>query len=272
MTTKVNVRNNIFQHVQVLKTNRKKRTHYKEFVVEGVRNINEALRNGWNIKSFLFSEGELSDWAQDILHKVKTEMNYEFSKELMRELSGKGDTSELMAIVEMRELSLWEIKFSENPFFVLFDRPSNRGNLGTIIRSCDSLGVDCLIITGHAVDVYDPDVIASTMGAFFSLPVVRISENESLWKLIDRMKERYEEFRLVGSTAHQKKAIYETDLTSPLMLLIGNETKGLSYAYRENCDVLCTIPMAEGATSSSFNVGCAASIMMYEVMRQRRQI
>ncbi len=272
MTTKVLVRNNIFQHVQVLKTNRKKRYHYKEFVVEGVRNINEAIRNGWTIKAFLFSEGALSDWAKEILQSVKTGMNYQFSYELMRELSGKEDTSELMAIVEMREIPLSELPVSANPFIVLFDRPSNKGNLGTVIRSCDAQGVDFLVITGHAVDLYDPDVITSSMGSFFSLPVVRLADTDSLQRLIQEIKTMHENFRLIGSTSHKQKAIYELDLSTPLMLLIGNETKGLSHAYRESCDELCTIPMAETSVATSFNVSCAASIMMYEVMKQRRQV
>ncbi len=203
---------------------------------------------------------------------VKTEMNYQFSHELMKELSGKDDASELLAIVEMRDSSLSQINVSENPFIVLFDRPSNKGNLGTIIRSCDAEGVDFLVITGHAVDIYDPDVITASMGSFFSLPVIRVFDYDSLWNMIHNIKMMHENLRLIGSTAHQKKAIYEVDLSSPLMLLIGNETKGLSYTYKEKCDELCSIPMAEDSVASSFNVSCAASIMMYEVTRQRRQV
>ena len=268
--TRITVRNNIFQHIQVLKTNRKKRNQYREFVVEGVRNINEAVKNGWKIHSFLYGEGRLSDWAKELLATVKTKENYCFSEELMRELSEKEDTSELMAVVEMRELAPGQIRLSENPFLVLFDRPSNKGNLGTMIRSCDALGVDALIMTGHAVDLYDPEVIAASMGSFFSLPVVRIAETDVFEKMIRELKEKYGEFRMYGSTAHQQKAIYELNLTVPLLLFIGNETKGLSYAYKELCDELCTIPMAESSTASSFNVSCAASIMMYEVVRQRK--
>lgn len=268
--TRITVRNNIFQHIQVLKTNRTKRNRYGEFVVEGVRNINEAVKNGWQIKSFLCGEEKLSDWAQELLATVKTKENYRFSQELMQDLSSKEDTSELMAIVEMKEIVPTEMKLSDNPFLVLFDRPSNKGNLGTMIRSCDALGVDALIITGHAVDLYDPEVVAASMGSFFSLPVVRIAEQEILYEMINLMKATYGIFHMFGSTAHQQKAIYELDLTSPLLLFVGNETKGLSYAYKELCDELCTIPMAESSTASSFNVSCAASIMMYEVVRQRK--
>ncbi len=267
---RVTVRNNIFQHVQVLQNNRKKRSMYREFVVEGVRNINEAVKNGWKIKSFLCKEGVLSGWAQELLATVKTKENYCFSKELMEELSGKEDASELMAIVERRERTLGEIKASGVPFFVLFDRPSNKGNLGSIIRSCDALGADGLIMTGHGVDLYDPEVIAASMGSFFSLPVVRVEETKELQAWVDFMKERYGEFRLYGSTAHQQKAIYELNFNGPLLLFVGNETKGLSFGYKEMCDELCTIPMAETGTASSFNVSCAASIMMYEVVRQRK--
>ena len=98
----------------------------------------------------------------------------------------------------------------------------------------------------------------------------RIAEPDTLYEMINGMKVTYGTFRLFGSTAHQQKAIDELDLTSPLMLFIGNETKGLSYAYKELCDELCTIPMAESSAASSFDVSCAASIMMYEVVRQRK--
>ena len=74
--TRITVRNNIFQHIQVLKTNRTKRNRYGEFVVEGVRNINEAVKNGWQIKSFLYGEAKLSDWAQELLATVKTKENF----------------------------------------------------------------------------------------------------------------------------------------------------------------------------------------------------
>lgn len=268
--TRVTVRNNIFQHVQVLQNNRKKRSMYREFVVEGVRNINEAVKNGWNIKAFLCKEGELSRWAQELIATVKTQENYCFSNELMGKLSGKEDVSELMAIVERKERSFAEVKASGVPFFVLFDRPSNKGNLGSVIRSCDALGVDGLIMTGHGVDLYDPEVIAASMGSFFSLPVIRVEETKELQGWIDSMKEKYGVFHLYGSTAHQQKAIYELDFSGPLLLFVGNETKGLSYGYKEMCDELCTIPMAETGTASSFNVSCAASIMMYEAVRQRK--
>lgn len=267
--TKIFSKNSTFQKFEVLKTNRNKRYRYNEFLVEGVRSLNEAVKNHWKIKSFLYDKNNLSDWAQDMIDQVHTDLNYCLTPDLMKELSGKEDTSELMAVIEMREDKLDNVPLSENPFIVLFDRPSNKGNLGTMIRSCDALGADMLIITGHSVDLYDPDVIVSAMGSFFNLPVIRISDNNTLFEYIDNLKNRYTDFITIGTTAHNEKPIYSANLTSPLMLMMGNETMGLNRAFKEYCDMLCTIPMSERSYATSFNVSCAASILMYEVTRQR---
>lgn len=270
--TNIFSKNSTFQKFEVLKTNRNKRYRYNEFFVEGVRSLKEAALNGWKIKSLIYDKDNLSDWAKDMIRTVSTEMNYCLTPELMRDLSDKEDTSELMAVIEMREDDLNGIQLSENPFIVLFDRPSNKGNLGTMIRSCDALGADMLIITGHAVDLYDPDVVVSAMGSFFNMPVVRIADNNELFDYIKKLKAKHPDFTVIGTTAHKENPVYSVDLTSPLMLMMGNETTGLNKAFKEYCDLLCTIPMAEGSYASSFNVSCAASILMYEITRQRKLI
>lgn len=262
-------KNNDFQKFEVLKTNRKKRYRYNEFLVEGVRSLNEAVKNNWKIKSFLYDKGNLSDWARDMIARVQTDLNFCLTPDLMKELSGKEDTSELMAVIEMREDRLDTIMLSENPFIVLFDRPSNKGNLGTMIRSCDALGVDMLILTGHSVDLYDTDVVVAAMGSFFNLPVIRISDNKMLFEYVNKLRTWYPDFITVGTTAHNAKPIYTANLASPLMLMMGNETMGLNKAFKEYCDLLCTIPMSEKSYATSFNVSCAASILMYEITRQR---
>ena len=128
--TKIFNRNNLFQKFEVLKTNRNKRYKYNEFLVEGVRSLNEAVNNNWKIKSFIYDRNNLSGWAKDMINKVNTYANFYLTPELMKKLSEKEDTSELMAIIEMREDKLDNVMLSENPFIVLFDRPSNKGNLG----------------------------------------------------------------------------------------------------------------------------------------------
>ncbi len=263
-------KNATYQKFEVLKTNRNKRFKYGEFFVEGVRNINEAIKNNWEISSFLYSdERELSSWAQNILATVKTEINYNLSWQLMADISSKEDTSELLAIVKMRDDELSSIKSLDIPLIVLFDRPSNKGNLGTIIRSCDSFGVDGIIITGHAVDMYEADVISASMGSFFSIPTIRVSDNENLMSYIDTLKEKYPDLQIVGTTAHKEKLISELDFKKPTILMLGNETDGLNRKFKELSDDMATIPMSDNSSATSFNVACAATVVLYEAIRQR---
>ncbi len=272
-TQRILSKNADYQRFEVLKTNRNKRYKYGTFLCEGVRNLNEAKAKGWIFESLLYSfEGKLSDWAKGMLTETETAINYALTDTLMAELSGKEDTSELMAVIRMRDDEPDRIleRLSDNPVIALFDRPSNRGNLGTIIRSADALGIEALVITGHAVDLYDPEVIVSTMGSFFKLPVLRLSSNEEIHALISALKDKYPTMQLLGTTAHTENMIYDADITHPTMFFIGNETEGLNRHFREICDVYVKIPMAETSFASSFNVGCAATVMFYEAARQRK--
>ena len=272
-TERIYTKSATYQKFEVLKNNRNKRYKYKELFVEGVRNINEAIKNDWAIVSFLYTtEKTLSDWAKDIIKSTKTEINYELPLNLMAELSGKEDTSELIALINMRDDNISQFKLSDNPLLALFDRPSNKGNLGSVIRSCDALGIDGLIITGHAVDLYDPDTVVSTMGSFFKLPVIRMVGNESVQSFISDMKNDYPGFKVIGTTSHHETNIYDVDMTTPILIMIGNETDGLCNQFKEICDVEATIPMDVNSSASSFNVACASTVIFYEAVRQRKKI
>jgi len=267
-TTRIHTENATYQLLQVLKTNRNKRHRQGVFLVEGVKSINEALRAGWTVQSFLYSfERPLSDWAACLLEGIQTEINYELTQPLMEALSDKTDTSELLAVVRMKD----EAPFghAENPVFMLFDRPSNKGNLGTLLRSCDALGVHGLILTGHGVDIYDPEVVRSSMGSFFRVPFRRLSSNGEIEAFFASLRGEYPGLRLIGTTAHRKRTICEVDLTGPVLFLIGNETEGLNRWMAEQCNETATIPMRPDAAATSFNVSCAATVLLYEAARQR---
>ncbi|MBE0601226.1 MAG: rRNA methyltransferase [Firmicutes bacterium] len=266
-------KNAAYQKFEVLKTNRNKRYRYGEFFVEGVRNLNEAAANGWAFSALLYTpETPLSAWAREMLSSVRAEAHYALSAALMAELSGKTDTSELLAVVKMRQDDLSALPMREVPLFALFDRPSNKGNLGTVIRSCDALGVDGLILTGHAVDLYDPEVVVAGMGSFFHMPVIRVPDTERAIGWMADRKEQDPAFQIVGTTAHRETNAEDVDFSRPTLLMIGNETDGLSRGLKETCDVLATIPLCETSSASSLNVACAATALLYEAARQRRTI
>ena len=268
-TKRIYSSNSDFQLLEVLKTNRNKRHKQGLFLAEGVKPINEALRAGWEVHSFLYSfERPLSDWATCLLEGIPTEVNYALTQALMEALSDKSDASELLAVLRMRE----EIPFErtcENPVFVLFDRPSNKGNLGTLLRSCDAFGAGSLVLTGHGVDIYDPEVVRSSLGSLFRVPFLRLSSNDEIEALFASLREQYPGLQIVGTTSHRKQIISEAKLTGPVLFMLGNETEGLNRKLTDQCDTLVTIPMKAEAAATSFNVSCAATVMLYEAARQR---
>jgi 23S rRNA (uridine2479-2'-O)-methyltransferase len=266
----IHTKNSEFQYIETLRRNRVKRNQSKEFFVEGVRAIDQALLNSWSINAFVYTrEKRLSDWAAKILEQSKAKKHYELPAQLLKEISQREEPSELIALVGMPPDDLARIPVRENPLVVVLDRPILPGNIGSVIRSCDALRVDGLIITGHSADLYDPETIRATTGSFFSIPTVRLPSHRELIAWIDQLREHCKELRIVGTSAKASIAIDAFDFRLPTVLLAGNETHGISENYREMCDVLTTIPMSGSA--SSFNLACAVSIMLYEVDRQRRQ-
>ncbi|MHB8625084.1 MAG: TrmH family RNA methyltransferase [Aggregatilineales bacterium] len=261
--------NNAFQYVETLRRNREKRHRHREFFVEGVRPINQALAHGWPISAFYYTDNHsLSDWAKRILAESTAETHYELPSALLAKLSLKNEPSELLAVFSMPDDQLERIPIRENPLIVLFDRPASPGNLGSIIRSCDALGADGLVITGHSADLYDPETISATTGSLFALPVVRQAGLNDVRPWLETIRQRIGSLQLVGSSEDAPEDVATHDFTGPTVIALGNETWGLSAAYQAACNRLVRIPM--GGSASSLNVACAASILLYEIDRQRR--
>ncbi|MDQ3327878.1 MAG: rRNA methyltransferase [Chloroflexota bacterium] len=258
-----------FQYAETLRRNRTKRQRHREFFVEGVRPINLALEHGWEIRAFLYSrERPLSGWAEGVLSRARAHIHYELPLHLMAALSGKEATSELIALISMPPDDPSRIPIHEDLLVVVFDRPASPGNLGTVVRSCDALGAHGLIVTGHAVDVYAPEVVSASAGSLFTTPIIRLPSHHELLPWLDVIQTAIGDFQVVGSSAKADTDLSDSDLTRPAVLVVGNETRGLSEAYRELCDVLVRIPM--GGAATSLNVACATSIILYEVGAQRR--
>lgn len=266
---RLSTENNDFQHADVLRRNRQKRQAYGEIFVEGVQPLNLALKNGWPVSAFLYApERELSDWARNILEQSTANFHFELPVDLLKKLSGKDEGSELFAIVEMPPDDLARIALGSDPLVLVFDRPGNPGNLGTLIRSADALGADGLVITGHGVDLYDPETISASRGSLFALPVVRVAGPRDLLPWIASIRREVGSLTVVATDEDAPDTLWSHDFCPPHLVLLGNERWGLSAAYRELADARVRIPM-EGA-ASSLNVAVAGSIVLYEVSRQRQ--
>lgn len=256
---------NRFQRAEVVKRNRTRRTRYREFLVEGVKPINRLLEHGWEVRSYWYSPDQpLSAWARNILASSSADRHYELPVPLMAKLSDKEETSELIALAVMPPNDLDRIRLEVTSMVVVFDRPSSPGNLGTSIRSADALGAAGLIYSGHSADPYDPQSVRASVGSLFSLPVVHVEGPAEVGSWLASLPHRP---RVVGCDPAGEMALDEVDLAGPLVLMAGNETQGISWAYRELCDVVARIPMSGAA--DSINVACAISIALYEASRQR---
>ncbi len=259
-----------FKFAESLKNNRQKRSKSQLFFVEGVNSINLLIENNWSIDTLIYStEKKQSDWAKNIIKKTGAKTHLDMKYNLLKKLSDKEETSEIIALVSMPKDDLPKIKIKKNPLIVILDRPASPGNLGTIIRSCNSFLVDGIIITGHATDLYDPKTILASVGSIFSIPIVRLESHNKIKIWLDKLKITFSDLQIIGTSAKAKNFINNYDLTKPTVLLVGNETNGLSFNYKNMCDSLLKIPLFGSA--SSLNVGCATAIFLYEINNQRKK-
>lgn len=257
-------RNATFQHWETLLSNRKKRQRAGEFLVQGVRPITLAVQAGWPLVSVLRQDGRrLSEWARGIVDEASAPV-VDVAPELIAELGERPDEPpELVAVAAMPDDDLGRIEVGPAFLGAVFDRPTNPGNIGALIRSADAFGVGGVVVTGHAADVYDPQAVRASTGSLFAVPTVRAASHAQVLDWIGA----HPEVRIVGTDEAGSVELADHDLTGPTLLLVGNETAGLSQAWRDACHVLARIPM--GGTASSLNAANAATVAFYETRVQR---
>jgi TrmH family RNA methyltransferase len=253
---KVSTRNAAFQQWQALLTNRTKRQRSGEFLVQGVRPITLAVEHGWEIRILLHTGRPGSRWAEALLRDHDHAV---LSEELMREL-GEKDAQELIAVVGLPDDRLDRIPDAPDQLVVVFDRPSTPGNIGTLIRSADAFGAHGVIVTGHAADPYDPRAVRASTGSLFAIPVVRAPSHR---EVLD-----WATGRIVATDEHGDTDVADADLTGRTVVLIGNETTGLSSAWRDAAHQTVRIPITGAA--SSLNAATAGTVVLYEAARQRK--
>lgn len=268
-TLRVTTRNASFQQWLALLTNRTKRQRAGEFLVQGVRPITLAVDQGWPIHALLHTDGApLSRWARDLLDRVPT-IRVAMAADLLRELGGKEEGQpELVAVVGLPPDRLRRIPTGPEALVVVVDRPTTPGNIGTLIRSADAFGAAGVIVVGHAADPYDPRAVRASTGSVFAVPVVRTGSHRDVVEWVDTLRAQGSPFQIIGTDESGDVEIAEHDLRGPTLLLIGNETHGLSSGWRAVSDRMLRIPIVGSATS--LNAATAATVALYEATRQRR--
>jgi tRNA G18 (ribose-2'-O)-methylase SpoU len=264
---RISSRNARFQQWEALLGNRARRQRAGEFLVQGVRPITLAAEYGWPFRALLYdAERPLSAWAGNLLRDVPA-LRVAMAPGLLAELGEKEEgPPELIAVAEMPNDDLHRIATGPGFLGVLLDRPASPGNVGSIIRSADAFGADGIIVTGHAADVYDPRTVRASTGSLFARPVVRCPSHREVMAWV-----RAQPCPIVVAAAdeHGGVNVFDHDFAQPTLLLVGNETTGLTAAWRDLCDVTVRIPITGSA--SSLNAATAATAILYEITRQRLQ-
>ena len=267
---RVSARNAGFQQWQSYLNNRNKRTKAGRFLVQGVRPITQAVDHDWPLESLLYRVGgpHLSDWARSVLDTTPIP-TIGLVPDLIAELGEKSAAApELIAVAKVRtpDLATWNPP-GHAPVIVVFDRPTSPGNLGTLIRSANAFGAAAVVVSGHAADQFDPQCVRASTGSLFAIPVMRISDAAGMVAFRDRQRSLGVDLALVGTDESGPKAVYDHDFSGGTILVVGNETRGMSAGWRDNCDAVVQIPI--GGAASSLGAPSAGAICLYEVARQR---
>ncbi len=244
--------NKIIKEINSLK-NKRDREKKGLFVLEGERLVSE-INSEWNVKYIAVSES--------FTGKAEAERVYRIKDSLFEKISDTVTPQGILAVCEIREFSVEDIDYSNDPFFVILENVTDPGNMGTIIRTADAAGADGIFVTKGCVDIYNPKVIRATMGSVFHLPIYR---NVNGTQVVRELKNN----GIVTLGAHLKgeKTPYEINMTKGCAVIIGNEANGLSDEISSEADHLVKIPMPGKA--ESMNAGIAAGILIYEAVRQR---
>lgn len=249
-------------------SNRRGRDETSLFLIEGFRELSRAVQGGIQIVELFFCEAFFlgqNEPALILSLKEQGSALYSCSEEVIRKISYRDRPDGLIAVAKQMQTTFQEISeklsMKKNPFLLVAEAIEKPGNLGTILRSCDAVGVDAAIICDRCTDIFNPNVVRASVGTLFTQPVVESKSEDVLsWLKSNHIK-------VIAATPHAEKEFTKEDLTGPVAIVVGTEQLGLSKLWMDCADIQVRIPMR--GKSDSLNVATATTLMLYEVLRQR---
>lgn len=245
---------------------RKKRERDRSslFLIEGYRELLRATEGKLEVEElFISPEHFLGENEGELISKIekKGAKIYRCDPKVFEKISYRDRPDGLLAVAKQPKKELKDLPLSKIPFLVIAESIEKPGNLGTILRSSDAAGVDGCIVCDPCTDVYNPNVVRSSVGTLFTVPVVQATTEETLAYLRDQG------IQILAATPHTENFHHQVDLKKPVALVLGTEQVGLSKTWMDEADLKVKIPML--GTADSLNVAMAATVLLYEVVRQR---
>lgn len=238
----------------------------KLFVVEGQRELQHCLEAGMEVDTIFYCPELAQSTSSDTplrIEDIRTARGiYEVADHVYNKLAYRGGTEGVIAEVKTPSVSLADICLSSSPLIVVLESVEKPGNLGAVLRSADAAGADAVVVCDPLTDIYNPNLIRSSIGAVFTVPCVACSTEEC----ISFFKEKH--IRILTAQLQDSELYYDTDMTCGTAIVMGTEATGLTDAWREAADAHIRIPM--NGQLDSLNVSVSAAILLFEAVRQRQ--
>lgn len=245
---------------------RKYRNRQERMIIEGYRSILRAVDNGYPLQELFLCPPLFfgkNEWA--LVQRVEDTgaQRFEVTEEIFRKIALRQRSEGLLTIAQQIHRPLRDHQPQNSDFYIIAESIEKPGNLGTVLRSADCAGISGVIVCDPCTDVYHPDVIRASVGAFFSVPVYESSTDEALaWC------RRYG-IRTLAATPHTDRLYTGADMRSAAAVVVGTEQYGLSQRWLEEADQQIKLPMFGQA--DSLNVAMSATLLVYEAVRQRNE-
>lgn len=257
--------NKIIKQIKSLEL-KKQRIKQKQFLIEGLRIVDECIKYSGDIEYIVYSEKlHKIQGGDELLEKISTKgySIYKIPNQLFEKLTTTETPQGLMAVVNMKNITLKEIetRYNKDLFFVILDRIQDPGNMGTIIRTAESAKVDAIIITKGSVDPYNSKTLRATMGAVFHLPIIQCNDDQ--W--MEYLKEK--DVRLIAADLNTDEIYTDINYSKNIGIVIGNEANGISNKILSKVDEKVIIPIL--GKIESLNASVAAGILIYKAVEER---
>ena len=252
--------NELIKHIRKLK-DKKYRDESNEYVVEGVKLVEEAVKENAKIKQIIVCEDTTRTYeipTHIMLEIAKYECIY-VSDKIFNIITQVTNPQGIMAIIEKNAQDA-QIDYTQD-IIVALDDVQDPGNLGTILRTVDSIGLNQIIVSKGTADAFNSKVVRSTMGAIFRIKIIEV---EDLAQAIKEMRKHH--FKLMVTSLQTENSIYDIDFNKKI-IVIGNEANGVSKEIQDMADEKAKIPML--GRTESLNASVAAGVVMYEYVRQK---
>jgi len=260
----ISIQNPLIKQLVQLKEKSRERKKTGLFLIEGEREISLAFKGIYDIETILFCLEFISEEQVNSLSQGKINL-IEISKEVYEKLAYRDTTEGILAVAKSKNHSISNLKFkNKNPLVLVAEAPEKPGNIGALLRTADAANVDAVIIANPKTDLYNPNIIRSSVGCLFTNQIATGSTLE----IIEFLKA--ENIHIFCAALQASVKYHTQDYTKPTAIVVGTEAIGLSEDWLKESNQNIIIPMQ--GEIDSMNVSVAAGILIFEAKRQRNFI